>query len=106
MIETDLPDLRDEQAALFPVRSDGNEIRGRGELNIDIEPVFQFGDRLKRAARLRIKLQVQVNCLLAKAKKECGAAAREIYVSRASCPGGQFLHKCLQLRRIQVSAHG
>jgi hypothetical protein len=76
--EGEPPPLLGGQAALFPAGGQGDEVAGRGELDVDRQLVLQAGDGAQDGVLLGDELQVDVDRRRPPAEQDGCRPARQI----------------------------
>src|SRR5690606_23320340 len=91
--EIDPPVAGDEQAAALPAGERRDEVVGRGELHVDVEPILELADGRERSFWLGVELQIDVRGALPPAVKHRGSPAGEIDPARTAALPAESLEQ-------------
>jgi hypothetical protein len=78
VVEGQPPLPRGEDASILPAVGDGDEVVGRGQLDVHSELVLQPRDSAEHALLLGDQKDVDVERARPPAQEDCGGAAREV----------------------------
>src|SRR5439155_9685031 len=105
VVKRQVRELAHEGAAVFPTLGDGDEIVGRGQLDVDVELILEIGNGPKQLVVLGQDLQVEVDGALPPAEEHRGPSAGQVDPRWLTGHGVQRLHEAPDPGGVSYLAH-
>src|SRR6185503_2078756 len=95
----------DEGAPLLPARDLRNELIGRGQLDVELELLFDPGQRPEKSVRLGLDLDVHVDGARSPAEEDRRGSAGEVEMDVPIRLSSQLPHEAPDALRVYRPAH-